>query len=137
MVGLQAVAGFEDSDSTELAKVLPDVASRRFRRRGEVGRTSTKRLVKMRPYCPPPCFHPPGRGIDGDPLPAMSALSGDVAGYWAYYNGKKLRFIRFKAASLISRPFSIVPELVELAPGFGGVCIRHRTQPGILKGLNG
>jgi hypothetical protein len=33
-------------------------------------------------------------------------------------------------------PFSIVPELVELSPGFGGVCIRHRTQPGVLKGLN-
>jgi hypothetical protein len=32
--------------------------------------------------------------------------------------------------------FSIVPELVELSPYFGGVCIRHRTQPGVLKGLN-
>jgi hypothetical protein len=29
-----------DSDSTELAEVLPDIASRRFRRRGEVGRTN-------------------------------------------------------------------------------------------------
>jgi predicted dehydrogenase len=38
------VAGFEDSGSTELAEVLPDVASRSFRRRGEVGRT--KRLVR-------------------------------------------------------------------------------------------
>jgi hypothetical protein len=29
-----------DSDSTELAEVLPDIASRRFRRRREVGRTN-------------------------------------------------------------------------------------------------
>jgi hypothetical protein len=32
--------------------------------------------------------------------------------------------------------FSVVPELVELSPYFGGVCIRHRTQPGVLKSLN-
>jgi hypothetical protein len=33
-----ALHEFEDSDSTEIAEVLPDVASRSFRRLGEVGR---------------------------------------------------------------------------------------------------
>ena len=36
----------EDSDATELAEVLPDAASRSFRRRGEVGRTKSGALVK-------------------------------------------------------------------------------------------
>jgi hypothetical protein len=31
---------------------------------------------------------------------------------------------------------SIVPELVELPPYFGGLCIRHRTQSRVLKCLN-
>jgi hypothetical protein len=32
--------------------------------------------------------------------------------------------------------FLVVPELVELSPYSSGVCIRHRTQPGVLKSLN-
>jgi hypothetical protein len=32
--------------------------------------------------------------------------------------------------------FLVVPEVVELPPYSSGVCIRHRTQPGVLKSLN-
>ena len=62
--------GFEHSGSTELAEVLPDVASRSFRRRGEVGSTSTN-AERRTPNVPPQFSFPllnqmNSSGPDGD-----------------------------------------------------------------------